>query len=98
MQTYKSYIWLWELLLASPPWFYWDPPQTERRFKEESLIDSVSTHPSAGGSQEVLVGTTGKLNMTEPDDGHGAIKERVWQKIGLCHSCIQVENSEPSYV
>lgn len=45
------------------------PPQTEGNVEEEQLIDSVSMHPFAGGSQEVHRELTGKLNMTVPKEG-----------------------------
>lgn len=79
------------------------PPQTEGNLEEEQLIDSVSTHPFAGGSQGKSGGARGTDWKTKHDSArgrYGTVKGwRVGWGVGkhlrLLNGCIQVEIHHP---
>lgn len=72
------------------------PPQTEGNFEEGQLIDLVSTHPFAGGSQAKSGGAQGADWKTKHDSARGRYrnieewrvesKERILNKHPSCGS------------
>lgn len=79
------------------------PPQTEGNLEEEQLIDSVSTHPVAGGTQGKLGGARGADWKTKHDSARGRYGTVKGWRVGVswdtfktpqqCHPC---RNPSPS--